>query len=331
MAFLPAKCFSCGKEIQVPDDQDMAICMYCGKSILVRNIVQVTVGPNIDNLLTLARAASISGNHEEAYKYYTKVLEVNPENSEAWYGKGTSAGWLSTLGNFRFSEILVNYETALKLTDEESKEALKNSFADSLQKIANACHQLSWDHYFSFASARGSLFEYLSRHFAIIELFDVAYKYSSNKSIDEDIIKCIIGTSELSKEAIKLDKKINSSNTNLLERARYESKINNTIDFCRKKLGSSYSIHDSKSSGCFVMTATMGDDNHPTVQFFRTFRDDILLRSATGSLFVSWYYRYSPKLAKKIRSSKFLRLLSYVILVIPSFFVAKVATKLMRH
>ena len=66
MAFRSAQCPSCKKEIQVPDDAESSLCMYCGQSIIVKDIVQITVGPNIANLLGLARTASAAGNPAEA-------------------------------------------------------------------------------------------------------------------------------------------------------------------------------------------------------------------------------------------------------------------------
>ena len=62
MAFYSTKCPACKKDIQVPDEVEVSICMYCGQKILLKVIEQVNVGPTLKNLLGLARAADISGN-----------------------------------------------------------------------------------------------------------------------------------------------------------------------------------------------------------------------------------------------------------------------------
>ena len=38
---------------------------------------------NVDYLMMLAQALETNGNIDEAYKYYLKVLEINPKNKEA--------------------------------------------------------------------------------------------------------------------------------------------------------------------------------------------------------------------------------------------------------
>lgn len=49
--------------------------------------------------------------------------------------------------------------------------------------------------------------------------------------------------------------------------------------------------------GCFIATACFGYDAPETV-YFRKFRDDILDRYVLGKLFISFYYRTSPKIVE---------------------------------
>jgi hypothetical protein len=62
-------------------------------------------------------------------------------------------------------------------------------------------------------------------------------------------------------------------------------------------------VSDTK---CFVVTATMGDINHPVVNDFRTYRDNVLNDNFLGRLFISIYYTIGPSLAKLIESNHFL-------------------------
>ena len=82
---------------------------------------------------------------------------------------------------------------------------------------------------------------------------------------------------------------------------------------------------------CFIMTATMNDENDPVVNFFRSFRDGILIQSKVGKSFVHWYYKHSPMFAQKIQKSRFARIASYLIIVIPSLVIAKVIMYFVRH
>ena len=51
-------------------------------------------------------------------------------------------------------------------------------------------------------------------------------------------------------------------------------------------------------SGCFVATATYGDEDATEVMFLRAFRDEVLKTSSVGRLLVALYYVFSPYLAR---------------------------------
>ncbi len=59
----------------------------------------------------------------------------------------------------------------------------------------------------------------------------------------------------------------------------------------------------SKSEGCYIATAVYGTYDHPQVIVLRMFRDDILLNSQIGRKFVHLYYRYSPRIADKLKNN----------------------------
>ncbi len=54
----------------------------------------------------------------------------------------------------------------------------------------------------------------------------------------------------------------------------------------RKKVG--------RAAGCFIATATYGDENSVEVDLFRTFRDEVLFKSRPGRLLAELYYKTSP-------------------------------------
>ena len=63
---------------------------------------------------------------------------------------------------------------------------------------------------------------------------------------------------------------------------------------------SSYSS-SKKSEGCYIATMAYGNYDHPQVMFLRRYRDEVLLKSITGRLFVKFYYWLSPKLVKILK------------------------------
>jgi len=59
--------------------------------------------------------------------------------------------------------------------------------------------------------------------------------------------------------------------------------------------------------GCFVATACYGDYDAPEVMVLRQFRDDKLLKTFFGKVFVKFYYSVSPFLARLISNSDLLK------------------------
>ena len=74
----------------------------------------------------------------------------------------------------------------------------------------------------------------------------------------------------------------------------------------RKKVG--------RMAGCFVATATYGDKNQAEVRFLRRFRDEVLVKSLIGRLFVYLYYIVSPPVSIVISRISLFRFLSRLLL-----------------
>lgn len=55
-----------------------------------------------------------------------------------------------------------------------------------------------------------------------------------------------------------------------------------------------------ESSGCFIATACYQDLFSPEVVAFREYRDNVLNRHLIGKLFISFYYKFSPLIYKRI-------------------------------
>ncbi len=133
MVFIPATCPNCGGSLQVPDDRERVKCMYCGVDMVLKEQDQVQK-KTIDNYLALARIAEQSENHQEAYKYFSLVLETDPKHIEAWVGKGTAAGWQSTVESPRVQETTTCLEKAIELGLDDNQ--LRSRAADAAHNIA---------------------------------------------------------------------------------------------------------------------------------------------------------------------------------------------------
>jgi DNA polymerase-3 subunit epsilon len=59
----------------------------------------------------------------------------------------------------------------------------------------------------------------------------------------------------------------------------------------------------ASNKGCYIATMAYGDYNHPQVLILRNFRDEHLLNSKIGSMFVDFYYWLSPKIVTICKSN----------------------------
>jgi tetratricopeptide (TPR) repeat protein len=180
--FLDARCPSCGGELKVPENKATIICMYCGASILVRDAIGKNNGVSLTNLILLAEKAANANNEQEAYDYYTRILEIEPTNSKAWYGKGLAAAWLSNLTHFRFDEFLNCINNSLEYSADDGKEEIKSRVVLDIYEIGKACFNLSKQHLENFKSSIISLKihnEYLNRCINIISFEEKAEEYGT--------------------------------------------------------------------------------------------------------------------------------------------------------
>ncbi|MPM64981.1 hypothetical protein SDC9_111873 [bioreactor metagenome] len=152
-------CDICGGKL-VMGSGGIAICESCGmehspdrmkeKIQEIKGTVRVDNTHMIANWMKMGTAAAQAGNHQEAYDYFAKVIEVDPENWQAIYEKGKAGAWQSTLDNLRTTEIYQGITNALDIIlhiemSEEELVSVKNEFALQLYRINNAITDLMKD------------------------------------------------------------------------------------------------------------------------------------------------------------------------------------------
>jgi hypothetical protein len=134
--FKAAKCPSCGGSLQLPDDHDQVLCMYCGSSVIVRQAIQLSIKVDTAGLMKLAEAATAVNNTVEAYRYFSRVLESDATNALAWEGRGRCAFWMqSNMKNFDASALIVGFRKAIENTPESQRPALQERLAVEINRI----------------------------------------------------------------------------------------------------------------------------------------------------------------------------------------------------
>lgn len=74
-------------------------------------------------------------------------------------------------------------------------------------------------------------------------------------------------------------------------------------------------IESRSGPTCFVVSASYGDPDAPTVRFFRDYRDAVLVTRPVGRKFIVWYYRAGPRLAEFIERHELARRLVRLLLL----------------
>lgn len=326
-------CPQCGGSLQVPAERDVVKCSHCGVEIVVRQAVGL-LRENLDNLLQLAESARAAGNNTEAIAYFNRVLERDPDNAKAWFGKGACTGWSSTLANFRFQEMIVAFNQAIGSADPGSRESVRRDAARTINDVAIACYRISREHLMKFTALQSTWAEYAQRCTLILSALEVAHIHDhDNKTIITNIIDIckdnIEGVVYKDQFAYNTSKVAHLSDSGEAERRVLMNKYVETL----KRLDPAYEAPEARrqsAPNCFVVTATLGDPNHRHAYILRAFRDSALQSTPIGRTLCRCYYRHGPYLAAAIDQSAVLRALSYYLLVLPGVVVARLYFVLTR-
>ena len=132
-------CELCGSNDMVKQD-GMFVCQFCGtkytveeaKKLLieingpveVEGTVKVDSTAQADNYLSLLRTAYSGKDIEGIVKYSEKVLELDPNNYEAWELRAKSVCWQSSLNDMKISQAIAAAKKAIELAPEEKKSKL---------------------------------------------------------------------------------------------------------------------------------------------------------------------------------------------------------------
>jgi hypothetical protein len=325
--FRAARCPSCHKDIQVPDDASNALCMFCGQSVPLNTQPSLNSPPNIANLLGMARTADAANNMEEAGSYYNRVLEIDPTVSEAWFGKGRCAGWQSSMAAMRFTEMQVAFGHAIGTSGSSEKGATVQKCVYEINRLVATLYGISRKHLDEYASLPKTWVSYLEQTAQMLNALDVARQWAP---LDRTTLENIVHLSKDNIEGITYRDKFDNNNPKGQHLSpEYEQQIRQKLQTAAdslKQIDPNYvapTPQVKKPDACFVITATMGDFDHPNVVFMRRFRDDWILKKAAGERFVDWYYRHAPSAARFISKSPLRRSVSYYCIVVPAAWVAR--------
>jgi tetratricopeptide (TPR) repeat protein len=313
-------CSACG----AMNDSSDTECQYCGNLLSIQTgefESKIKILNEQGNKFKLAEVAFEGENYDEAINYYNACLEIDPEFFEAWYKKGLSQLFSSTVGKLNSNQCVATLKNALNSAPK--KESMSMRISKEIIPFLNNYTNIIINHFASFGPEHIS-FMVARKAQTTIFLIDFCHLsepqlkllFEDYKNLHKGIKKAALsgmaargGIDKNNSTAVygQMYKEIESLGDNLLKHVT-------KFDPQAKKIG---------KTECFIATATMGDYNHPVVVDLRTFRDEWLLKRNWGVQFTNWYYTHGPKAASVIEKSLTLRKLTFNLIVKPLQIITK--------
>jgi hypothetical protein len=323
---------------------DLFVCDFCStkyssvdvEKMMIEGTVEVAGTVRVDrtsethNLISLATAALDNSNANEAYDYANRALEIDTDDPNAWVVKGKAAGWSSTINNFRVPEMLGAFRRAEELTPSDERERLRQECADTMNGVAVAVHNLSWNFTNEHVRVDGVWAAHITRCEQIVTVLQIAYEWGEKRAPLDNIV--IIVSNLIRGITFKA---YNGASSSVFLQKAYQQKMQQLLETAAtdiRNFDPAYKTpHPKKSGSCFVVTATMGDESAFPVVTLRSFRDEVLADYANGRRFIQWYELNGPRMADPISESRLLRAVSLMFIIAPSTAFAWVLMKGFRR
>ena len=189
MSLVTMKCPSCGGTLELDDTREFGFCIYCGTKVRVQDEkarVEVSGSVKFDetdkykNCLNLANEAYVNGNINEAYKYYTKALEIKQSEYLPIFRKGLCAGYLSSDNGLRVEEVVSGVSHGFEMAPD--KNAQKDMSEEIVTFVVNHKLPQDTDFYSSDDCAR-----YVKAVYSRANLLNRLYRFVDQENVDDVI------------------------------------------------------------------------------------------------------------------------------------------------
>ena len=135
-AWLPLQCPKCGGELG-GRSAGRFTCPYCGTSFLPAGIF---AGKAVDlqRLYEWAYAEAEAGHYGQAQEYFERILEADPGEYQAWFGKAISGAYayFNETGQIKADEVLWCMNMALAYYDGDDKDKFRSHLANRVGALA---------------------------------------------------------------------------------------------------------------------------------------------------------------------------------------------------
>ena len=133
MKLIPARCPSCGSNIEVDKDKSTTKCEYCETKIIIEDAIEkykieLSGNVKIDNLPTALNYLKLGtrnidkGEYKKANEQLEKAIELDPDNPSIITKEALSKALMSELNKNGFDKIIYSIQETKKITYEDIDE-----------------------------------------------------------------------------------------------------------------------------------------------------------------------------------------------------------------
>lgn len=276
----------------------------------------------INKLLQLGNKSLEAGQPGEALGFFNKALEEDPENCHGWFGKALCVHASATLSDPPFDEMLVLFQHAIDSAPAQARHEMEKRAAQRLVWLARDWFEFASDHLEEHAAIPSTWENFVRHSLQAMTALQVAIEKLDYPAPVQLLLKIcdrlLEGVSYSSTAYGSGVRHVSHEMADLLRSQR---------EWCaariRKYLPNFELPKLERASRCFVVTAALGDSQHPDVVTLRDFRDEWLSQRLCGRYMIRVYYRVGPTLATVVKSSPLLRITVVAILIEPACFLVR--------
>ena len=307
-------CEMCGSNDIVKQD-GLFVCQHCGTKYSLEEAkkllgtVKLDKSDELSNALKLARRAKSENNSEDAKKYYSDILAVDPNNWEAYfytrYYPMREAGIMNFSNNAAKLANSINnvFELVKELPESEQKAACEEICSRILDVLKDASRRIGVIGNRNFDSSMSNLAHVQAQgvYSLGITLGDSLTANFDYNDLATSVYKTVLilnaevsGLSDYERNSVQ--EKVCSLDPSFTPPTPMPTPEPSTPSKPTGALG-----------GCYVATAVYGSYDCPEVWTLRRYRDYTLAETWLGRLFIALYYAISPSLVKWFGDTQWFR------------------------
>ena len=288
--------------------------------------VKIDKSTEVEKYRKLADRHFDSGQYQEAYDYYNRIIVDDPDDWEVVFKLGISKGYCTEYMKYSVMDIVATINNALEIvertiSDENNKRQIKKTIAFKTFELTAAIENVGMGDYKNNIDESTAIFINKTEYHCIKVLSFIDYLLNDPAFEKDEEVKefnmvialyavnwCLNFTSNRSY--------ISGWSSDIGDRYGIvsipDNIYNEILAYYDAKAALIKKEHpdariptiNRKNSGCYIATSIYGSYDCPEVWTLRRYRDKVLDSTRRGRLFIRTYYKISPTAVKLFGNTK---------------------------